>query len=458
MKVLLVAPTVDTCYEAVLPLGLMNLYLIGENLGCDMELLDLSRVPYKEGLKMILSKFYDVIGISCNFTNAVPYVLRYAKDIKNAYLNVIIIAGGNHATLIPGDLLFNDYDYILNGEGEASFKEFLQRLLKGGTVKDLRGVSYFEGGEIIKNPSREPIDDLDTLPFNDYSKFNLEPYFKWSKIRYLNIETSRGCIHNCSFCATVKMWGHRFRHKTPQRIIKEFAVAKRLKCDYVFLCDDDTALNEDNLRNFCQLLIKENISVPWGTTIGSKSVKDPSTFSLMAKSGCVKVNICIESANPRILQEYRKPYTIEDNRRTCFELSKRKILVHNHGIIGSPRETLRETMETYFYLIKTSPMWHVSALEPRPGTDYWQKWCKKNDQSQYELFGKANIILSNKKISNYIIYRFFALCYFLNPFRLWNTFFNKRKVIRYNYRIQYYVAYRTVKENLLGFLRWIKSK
>ncbi len=455
MKILLIAPTVDTCYEAVLPLGLMNLFLIGEELGCDMELLDLSRVSYKNGLKRILSKPYDLVGISCNFTNAAPYVMRYAKEIKNAYPGTTVIAGGNHATLMPEDLLFNDYDYIIAGEGEASFKEFLQRLLGRQPLSDLKGLCYLKNGEVVKNPAREPIEDLDSLPLNDYSRFDLGPYFKWAKIKYLNIETSRGCIYSCAFCATVKMWGHKFRHKTPSRIVQEFTIAKKLQCDYVFLCDDDTALDEGNLRNFCRLLIEKNIIIPWGTTLGSNSIKDPTTFDLMAKSGCAKANICIESANPQILKEYRKPYTVEDNRRTCFALRKRKILVHNHGIIGSPKETLRQTLNTYFYLIKTSPIWHVSVLEPRPGTDYWQEWCKKGDFSQYRLFGKANIFLSNKKVSNYLLYRFFALGYFLNPSRIWNALFNQKKATRYNYRIQYYVAYRTVKENLLGLCRWM---
>lgn len=450
MKLLLVSPTVDTCYEYVSPLGLMNLYLIAKEYSCDVTLLDLSAESYSAGLKKILEKQYDLIGISCNFTNAAPYCISYGRDIKKRYPNTVLISGGNHATLAPEDLLYNGYDYIIYGEGEMSFREFLRMFLNSEAVEDLKGLCYLESAKIKKNPPREPISDLDRLPFNDYSEFDLDKYFRRAGIRYLNIETSRGCIYNCSFCATVRMWGNNFRYKSVQRIVDEFVTAKRLKCDYVFLCDDDTALNEVHMRSFCNLLIEKNVIVPWGTTIGSKSIRDSSTFDIMAKSGCVKVNICIESANQRILKAYRKPYTIEDNRRTSEGLLKRKILVHNHGIIGFPDETLRETLNTYFYLIKTSPMWHISVLEPRPGNDYWHKWDKKGIISQYKLFGKANVILSKKKISSFIIYRIFALYYFLSPVRIWNAFFNKKKVIRYNYLVQYHVAFKTLKANFLG--------
>jgi radical SAM superfamily enzyme YgiQ (UPF0313 family) len=453
MRVLLVAPTVDTCYERVPNMGLMNLYLIGKEVNCDIELMDLTEVPYLRGLERILSKKYDLIGISCNFTNAAPYCMRYARDIKEKYPDTLIISGGNHATLVPEDLLFNRYDYIVYGEGEVTFREFLHKIFNGQSPKDLKGVYYLKGDMIIKNPPQQPIEDLDTLPLNDYSEFNLEPYFKRSGLRYISMETSRGCIYNCAFCSTVRMWGHKYRHKFPQRILEEFKAAKKLKLDFIFIEDDDVAIDEQNLRNFCELLIKENVNIPWGTTLNPRSVRDDSTLDIMKESGCIKVNICIESANPRILKEYRKPYTVRDNRIMCKKLLERGFLVHNHGIIGFPNETIRESLNTYFYLIKTSPIWHISVLEPRPGSDYWYRWNKQHDISQYRLFGKAEVILGKHKFIIYLMYRIFALFYFLNPTRVGKVLFEKNKGIHYNYKIQYYVAYRTLKANFFIFLR-----
>lgn len=455
MKILLVAPTVDTCYEYAPPLGLMNLYLIAKELGVDVEFMDLSRISYKKSLTKILSKKYDIIGISCNFTNSAPNCIKYAKDIKQKYPNTILISGGNHATLLPEDLLFNHYDYVIYSEAEITFKKFLQNILNKKSVKKLKGICFLRDGQLIKNPPCELIEDLDTLPFNDYSEFDMNPYFKLAKMRYINIETSRGCIYNCSFCATVKMWRHKFRTKSPERVLKEFKIAKKNRCDFIWFVDDDTAIDEENFRNICKLLIKEKMNIPWGTTLGSNSIKKESTYDLMKESGCVKINICIESANQRILKEYRKPFTIEDNRKMCLNLRKRNILLHNHGIIGAPGETLRETLNTYFYLIKTSPIWHITILEPRPGNDYWKQWGKKGDISQYKLFGKANVFFPGRKITNYLIYRIFALYYFLNPIRIKNAFFSKDKIVNYSYRIQYDVAYRTIKENFLALFKKI---
>lgn len=450
MKILLIAPPIDTCYENVLPIGLMNLYLVCRALGCEADFIDFTIQDYRKALGRALSKRYDLVGISCNFTNAVPYCIPLALKIKERYPQTLVISGGNHATLAPEDLLGRGYDYIVCGEGESTFSHLIQNLREGKSVVDLKGVCYRQGGRIVKNPPREPIEDLDTLPLNDYSQFDLKPYFERSGIRYANFETSRGCLYNCAFCSTVKIWGHRVRRKSARRVMEEFKVAKRLALDFVFIQDDDAALEEERLREFCSLMIEEGAVVPWGMTAGSSSIKNQKTFSLMAASGCIKVNICVESANPRILKAYRKPYTVEDNRRMCRSLLSNNILVHNHGIIGFPGETIRETVNTYLYLMRTSPMWHVSILEPRPGTDYWQHWGGKGDLSQYRLFGKANVILSRKKASNYLLYRFFALLYFLSPIRIWTMLFHGVRAVRYSYRIQYYVAYRTLKANCVS--------
>jgi radical SAM superfamily enzyme YgiQ (UPF0313 family) len=249
------------------------------------------------------------------------------------------------------------------------------------------------------------------------------------------------------------MWGHQFRHKSPQRILQEFKIAESLRLDFVFIEDDDTALDEQNLRDFCQLLIDNKINVQWGMGIGSNSIKDESTFDLLVKSNCVKVNVNIESANERLLKAYRKPYTVKDNEKLCSNLRKRGILIHNHGIIGFPDETIRESLNTYFYLIRTSPIWHISVLEPRPGSDYWQKWEGRGDILQYGLFGKAEIILGRNKVIPYLFYRLFALFYFFNPIRIYKILFIRSKGIRYSYKVQYYVALRTIKQNLINFIK-----
>ena len=453
MNVLLVSPNVDVCLERTPSMGLMNLYLVAEQAGCSVEWLDLTEATYAEGLERILSGQYDVIGISCNFTNSAPYCMSYGREIRRERPDAILVSGGNHATLVPEDLLHNGYDYVVCGEGEVTFQEFLRALMSGDSVRDLEGLCQMVDGEIVTNPPRELIEDLDTLPLNDYSRFDLEECFTSSGLRHISMETSRGCIYNCAFCTTVKIWGRRHRHKSPERILEEFRIAKARGIDFVFIEDDDAALDEQNLREWCRLVINENIGLPWGMGVGTCSIKDDSTFDLLARANCVKVQVSIESANPRILKEYRKPHTVEGSRRLCRSVRERGILVCGQGIVGCPGETTREVLRTYSHLAKTTDLWVMSILEPRPGSDYWDKWEKKADPSAYSLFGKANVILGEKRVLTYLLYRLAALLYFMNPRRFYRAFLAGDKVRQYLYRIQYRVAWRVVKQNVLDFVK-----
>ncbi len=450
MRVLLVVPAVDTCYEYVPPMGLMNLFLIARGLGCEVSLLDLSLDSGRRALERLTEREYDLVGVSCNFTNALPSAALYARHIKARWPKTLVVAGGNHATLVPEDLLTREYDGVIRGEGEETFRELLSCLGAGRSWRDVPGLCYRNGEALVNTAERAPIPDLDALPLNDYSAFDLKPYFAWAGIRYLNIETQRGCLYHCAFCATVRMWGNRIRLKSPARVVEEFRIARRLGCDYVFVCDDDTAIVEDHVRGISRALIDSGLNVPWGSTFGSRSIGDESTFELMHQARCVKANICVESANARLLRAYRKPYRLEDNLRTCRLFLKHGIMVHNHGIIGYPDETLREMLNTYLYLMRTSPIWHVSVLEPRPGSDWWAGWRKGQDMQRYRFFGKANVLLHPRWVVTYLLYRVMALGYFMNPVRFAKALFHPDKAVRYNYRVQYRVAWRTLRENLAG--------
>ena len=116
LRILLVSPSGQTRFEYCPSIGLMNLFLIAVKLGCEVELLDMTWLSYRKSLSKLTEKQYDLVGISCSFTNTAPYCMKYARQIKNKYPNTMVISGGIHATFVPEDLLSNQYDYVLYGE------------------------------------------------------------------------------------------------------------------------------------------------------------------------------------------------------------------------------------------------------------------------------------------------------------------------------------------------------
>jgi hypothetical protein len=106
-----------------------------------------------------------------------PQVMRHAEDYLDA----------SHERLL-----------LCNGEGERSFKQFLQALNAGEPdLGVVGGLSFYRDGALITTPPQPRIQDLDEVP----SPFNAE--ILDGEYRMAVIETNRGCPFRCSFC----YWG-----------------------------------------------------------------------------------------------------------------------------------------------------------------------------------------------------------------------------------------------------------
>jgi len=453
MKILLVSPSSDTRFEASPPMGLMNLFLIAQQLGFEVELEDFTCVSHARAERRMLRQRYDIVGVSCSFTSSAQYWMEYARCIKQRYPDTIVVGGGSHATFVPEDLLQNEYDVVFYGEAERSWREFLERVLGKEEYGSIAGTVVMRDGRLIRNPPYPPIGDLDSLPLNDFSQFDLEPYFALSGLRYLHMLTSRGCVFHCAFCSAPRMWQKGFRAKSPERVLAEFRIAKRHGVEFMSMEDDDFAIDEGRVRRICELLIAEGIGIPWSTGIGCRSIRSEDTIALMKRSGCVAVNVSIESANPRILEAYHKPFRIEDNTGTCRRLRSQGILVQNKGIIGFPGETVRESLRTFRYQVRTADMWSLSILEPRPGSDYWYSWDKRGDPSQYPRFGKGNVLLGDHRLRTWVLFRVWAACMLFHPRQVRSALFARPKVVRYLCRKNYTTAYWVLRANLLDWIR-----
>jgi len=374
--------------------------------------------------------------------------MEYGKALKETFPDTILVAGGQHATFAPEDLLENGYDAVVFGEGELTWQELLERAQAGRSFLDIKGVCYLREGQVHRNEPRDYMPDLDVLPVFSTTEFDYEPYFKVSGFKQVGIITSRGCVHKCAFCSTVGMWGRKFRCQSAERIVAEFLAIRNAGIEAVDIQDDDFALDERRVRRFCELLIEKKLMMSWRVTIGSKTLRDMTTLDLMVAAGCVSVSVSIESANERILKAYGKSFTIDDNRAIAREMRKRGIVVHNKGMIGYPDETVREIVRTSMYLLQNSDLSHVSILEPRPGSQYWEMWDKKRDIREYLRFGKGNVFFGRNRTAIYLLLRMFAAIYLLYPKRIWKALFEKNPNVRYLYAKYYEMAVSTIKVNL----------
>ena len=109
----------------------------------------------------------DLIGVSfmsCNFDAA----LQLTRAVQRAHPDKPIVWGGHHCTVAP--LMALDYvDMICVGEGEGTLLELADTVEAGGDVTGIRNLGLVVDGEKVLNPLRPLIEDLDGLPFIDFS-------------------------------------------------------------------------------------------------------------------------------------------------------------------------------------------------------------------------------------------------------------------------------------------------
>jgi radical SAM superfamily enzyme YgiQ (UPF0313 family) len=331
--------------------------------------------------KTIIQTKPDLIGISVlsfNYSEAV----HIAQFIKSKF-NIKIIFGGVHVILSPGDVLENTViDIVCTGEGEIPLKEILDNNL---TCKNIKGIWYKENGKIIKNKRRKLIENLDSLPFPDFSDFDLERYFNLNN-NHIPLMGSRGCPYNCTYCSNHALRklldGKYVRFRSPNNIIKEIDLRMKQFCKqgfkFLHLFDDTFILSKRFVFDFCKQYMEKNLQnkIKWTANVRANLVTNE-IIKIMKDAGCYEVRMGVESGNNYILNTiYNRNITREQLENAIEIIKKNELLLRLDFILGAPFETI-EMMEDTFEFAKQSGADRVvyAKLYPLPGTEI-KKMCE----------------------------------------------------------------------------------
>lgn len=334
---------------------------------------------YDNQLKEKIEKYSpDIVGIGCTFSCRYPLSVKIANIVKSIDKSITTVMGGIHpSTDSEGALKHKAVDCIVYGEGEKTFLELVNCLRDRKSLEHIKGIGYKHNGEICVNPSREYIDDLDSLPFP--ARYLL-PFKKYIKYNRNSVFATRGCPYSCVFCSMQTVMGHKFRRRSSKNFVDEIeAVKKDYKTDFFSFDDDNLTLSPSFTREFCSEIIERKLRIHWnvpnGVNINSLSFEN---LKLMKKAGCYSLCLAIESADPKILKLMRKNVSLEkvkDITRWCREL---KIFTLGFFLIGIPGETVQSIERTIeFALSIPIDATNISIVTPFPGTQFYKDCLAK---------------------------------------------------------------------------------
>jgi hopanoid biosynthesis associated radical SAM protein HpnJ len=319
-----------------------------------------------------ITRDYDFVVLFTS-TPGFPGDIRLAHAMKQANPKLKIAFVGPHVSVLPERALrdCSAIDFVVRREFEYATVEFAQ----GKPLSEILGVSYRKNGEIVHNPDRPLLDNLDALPDvtdiykrdMDVRRYNV-PFLLHP---FVSLYTTRGCPAQCTFCLWPQtLIGHAWRKRSTDAVVRELAKAKEY-WPFVkeFFFDDDTFnIQKARTIELCEKM--KPLKLTWSCT--SRVTTDYDTLKAMREAGCRLLIVGYESGDPQILKNIKKGATVERARQFTKDAHSLGLKIHGDFILGLPgetRETIRRTIDFAKELdVETI---QVSVAHAYPGTELY---------------------------------------------------------------------------------------
>jgi len=328
-----------------------------------------------------LVKDSDLIGFSLA-TNFFEDSAQITKALKKE-LNVPIVWGGIHPTVSPEECL--EYaDIVCRGEGEGAMVELAEKIEKRESYRNVRNLCFKdEKGKIVINPVRPLIQDLDSIPFQDYDFENqyIITKGKWHKAGEILLDNdlwpfnemdtktyrimfTRGCPFGCSYCCNNflnKMYAGQklFRKRSVDNVIRELALVKKTMpfIRFIMFQDDNfLGLSLEEIKDFSEKY-KKDIKMPFGLAGVHPSAVDCEKFKYLTSAGLFLIRMGIQSGSEKIQRLYKRFYSNSQILKSCkiIDEFKDKISIKHYDVIlDNPWEEEEDLVKTLMFLSEIS--------------------------------------------------------------------------------------------------------
>jgi radical SAM superfamily enzyme YgiQ (UPF0313 family) len=360
----------------------------------------MSWADFEKKLNEYKPRFYVTQMTAPTLTND-NYGCFLAKSI-----GATTIAFGTHVTPLAVETMrpYASLDFCLRGEPEMTLRELVDTItgkvdgfspeilklyqstdpdwqpmkaerLPNSDQYDLshvKGLVWRRGGEIVRNPDRNFIPNLDDLPLPMHHLLPLDKYrTPVLKGTYQFIVTSRGCTAGCIYCIKHVSYQAGLRLRSPENIMAEIRMLYDLGVRNIHMYADLFTANRDQVMGICQQIIDSGLKINF-TANSRVDYVDKEMLDMMAKAGCSVLSWGIESANEEILKKARKGTTADRARQSVTWAKAAGIRNLGYFIVGLPGET-RESIQETIDFSKTLPLdlaiFHIAA--PYPGTPFF---------------------------------------------------------------------------------------
>ena len=264
---------------------------------------------------------------------------RYIKERSSG----LVVMGGLHASMnFPEAVQY--CDYVLLGEGDESILEFIN-CIRNNRLVDIPGIAYLRDGEIIHTGDRNPPENINTVP----NRHLLYRYHQMAGHNTLwpQVHASRGCPHNCDYCAVVRHFGRKVRTRTPENVMEDIRQAiefhdKRLVprlSRYVWITDDNFFADRDWAISVLNAIIDSGIRYAFTIQARYEVGFDDEMLDLLKRAGFAELAMGIEFLEDEAFETYHKKSSYQDIIRSVQNIQKHGLRARGLFIVGADNHT-----------------------------------------------------------------------------------------------------------------------
>ena len=333
----------------------------------------LNQLPLGADLTIIPSSIVDY-----------KHEIEFAEKIKKN-TNSKVGFFGPFASVMP-ELYLKHADFVISGEPENGIKKIAEGLNPQGLIKS------------------EAINDLDALPFPDWSEFPVKNYSYKPLLKqkpFIPILSSRGCAFDCLYCPYKTYYGS-LRERSVDSVVSELKYLKeKYGINSVQFRDPLFTANRKRAFQMSDKIILNKIKIEWGCETHVNCL-DKELIDALYNSGMRSVNLGIESEDAEILKNASRFSAAKQKETEIIRyLEKKGINVAAFYIFGFPDDNKKSVLKTISYAKELNTLVaQFFVFTPFPGTNYYEKMKDKIFESDFEKFDAFTPVFHHKNLTS----------------------------------------------------------
>lgn len=305
--------------------------------------------------------------------------------------NAVVVMGGLHASMNYQEAV-KYCDYVMLGEGDDTILPLI-RTIEAGKEPDFAGVAWLNGENIKNTGMPEAPENIDTIPDRNLV-YNYKKMAGHMTI-WPQVHASRGCPHDCDYCALVRHFGRKVRKRTPENVVEDIKYSidffhkghHRVLKD-LWITDDNFFADRNWAMEVLQAIIDSGVKYRFNVQARYEVGFDDEMLELLKKAGFFELDMGIEFIDDESFKTYHKTSRRDDIVKSIKNIQKHGLSVRGLFILGSDNQEVGCGKQLADFVIEN----HIQGVLIQsmyfvPGTPVYEK---NRDRLLHENWEKYN--------------------------------------------------------------------